>query len=196
MYLLAMMSSQKLASLHPEEVSSGYRLAKKFKIQCGGTSLVPIVLVLLSCCTSVLCTILETCALVFAVQLCIGKVGRVESEGCRKTNATSLPNILHLATSLLVSQSTSLPHILYQSAHQTASLLVFLICSNTLPLDTSLLIHKFSLYILLASILANIFPYSFSSSISMMLCYLKQHCTSREVQLSEFGNVSSSPPLS
>ena len=47
--------------------------------------------------------ILETCALVFDVRLCIGKVGRVESEGCRKTNATSLPNILHLATSLLVS---------------------------------------------------------------------------------------------
>ena len=53
--------------------------------------------------SSVLYIILETCALVFDVQLCIGKVGRVESEGCRKTNATSLPNILHLTTSLLVS---------------------------------------------------------------------------------------------
>ena len=102
MYLLAMMSSQKLASLHPEEVRSGYRLAKKSKIQCGGTSLVPIVLVLLSCFTSVLCIILETCAGVFALQLCNGKEGSVESEGCRKTNATSLPNILYLATSLLV----------------------------------------------------------------------------------------------
>ena len=76
MYLLAMMSSSKLASLHPEEVRSGYRLAKKSKIQCGGTSLVPIVLVLLSCFTCVLYIILETCALVFAVQLCIGKVGQ------------------------------------------------------------------------------------------------------------------------
>ena len=102
MYLLAMMSSSKLASLHPEEVRSGYRLAKKSKTQCSGTSLVPIVLVLLSSFTSVLCIILETCAGVFALQLCNGKEGSVESEGCRKTNATSLPNILHLATSLLV----------------------------------------------------------------------------------------------
>ena len=148
MYLLAMMSSQKLASLHPEEVSSGYRLAKKSKIQCGGTSLVPIVLVLLSCflvfCTLFWRPVLQFLTCNYALEKWAGQNRKAVVRQMRLVCLiyfTWLPAYQSPSPLVCLIYFTSLPTRLpvFQSS---------LFCSNTLPLDTSLLIHKFSLYIL------------------------------------------------